>query len=539
MKVERATGWLLVCTLALLWSASAAWAGRPQYTLTTEVVGGGYVDPSRGTYLKNNYIQITAVPDWGWLFDHWEGDLNGGDNPTFYRFDSTDYAVHLIAVFAPDPDPPPPPPPPPSPPPEEPVDPRIIGYFPEWGVYQRPYYVKHVVTAGAAGKLTVLNYAFGVPGPDAATGEIACRIDDPFAAYQQTYAAADSLDGLADEPFQALRGHFNQLRKLKALYPDLKIVVSLGGWLGSTYFSDAARTASSREAFVGSCIDLYVNGNLPEANGAGGQGAAAGVFDGIDLDWEYPISGGASGTHHSKDDGANFTLLLDEFRQQFEMIGRPELLLTIAAPGSEYRAQNYNIGDDHPYLDYVQLMTYDFHGDWENRTGHLTNLCTSIDDPASETWRLSVDKAVKLFRDQYGVPSAKIVPGATFYGRGWKRVKSTNDGLYQRGSGAAPGTYEDGYEYYRDLVPLLGQGYAEHWDDLAKAAWLYNPATKIFWSYDEPQSLALKAQYVRFFNLGGLMFWELSGDDDPGTLITTLYDGLKTTSPTEDPCSAP
>jgi chitinase len=554
MFVEQRTSIRSLAVLcALVWAIPQAGAGKPQYNLTTSAtcdgVEGdcGYVEPFGGIFSRNNFIEVTATPQYGWEFDRWQSDLSGNANPTNYRFDDSNYNVHFTAVFVTDttpggPDDPPPPPPPP--PPEEAVDFRVIAYFPEWGVYQQPYYVRSMIDGGAADKITHLNYAFGVPAPDPVTGEITCQLDDPAAAYQQTYSGDDgngnndSVDGVGDVPGQLLRGHFNQLKKLKDAYPDIKILVSLGGWLGSAFFSDAALSAQSRATFVSSCIDLFIRGDLPIP---AGEGAAAGIFDGIDIDWEYPVAGGASGTHHNKDDAANLSLLFQEFRSQFDQQGLvdsdgDELLLTMAGPASDYRGQNYNIGQDQAILDYVQIMTYDFHGSWEHKTGHLTNPCTSILDPASETWRLSLDKSVKLYRDQYGVPSAKIVPGAAFYGRGWKRAKEGgNDGLYGRAGGAASGTYEDGYDYYQDL-PWTDPSFQEHWDDLAKAAWLYSPTKQIFWTYDNPESLAVKADYVRFFNLGGLMFWEVSGDLG-GTLIDALHHGLKVAdAPTSNPC---
>lgn len=397
---------------------------------------------------------------------------------------------------------------------------EIVAYFIEWGVYnQPPYYVKNIETSGAAEKITVLNYAFAIPAPDE-TGNIVVKLDDPYAAYQQIYTSDISIDGVGDDDTMPLRGHFNQLIKLKALYPHLKIVISIGGWTGSTYFSDAALTPESRQRFVESCMDMFINGNLPQENGAGGQGVAAGIFDGIDIDWEYPITGGDSGTHHNSNDDANLSLLLAEFRKQLG----PDLLLTAATPASDFRAQNFRINHDQQYVDWFLLMSYDFHGTWERSTGHLTNLLTSPDDPSSDAFKLSIDNTVRLYHDTYGVPRNKLIPGATFYGRGWKGVSSTNDGLYQSGR-PAPGIYEDGYNYYVDLIPLLGQGYTMFWDDKAMAAWLYSSADQIFWTLDEPQSLALKKRYADAYDLGGIMFWEISGDDPEGTLINTLATG--------------
>ena len=545
------TGRSVVITLALLASVlllrGVPLAGAVKYKLTTSVdpVGAGSLTPSGGTYSRNNYIEVTAVPVEGCRFDHWSGNLSGTENPTDYRFDDGNYTVTFVAHFVSDAggvcEPPLPPPPPPAAPAQ------IVGYFPEWGVYHQPSYdVKSIIDSGAADGLTIIIYAFVVPAPDV-SGTVVCQLDDPVAAYQQLYAFGRSVDGSTDTLSGSLRGHFNQLRQLKYLHPELKIVVSVGGWLGSTWFSDAAATAASRQAFVTSCLKLLVDGDLPLVNDAGGTGSAAGIFDGFDLDWEYPVSGGVQGTHHRSGDGANFTLLLQEFRRQFAARGRDDggnddLLLTMAGPASHYRAQNFRMSEDHQYLDLVYIMTYDFHGSWERTTGHQTNLCSSADDPASETWKMSLDRSVKLYRDQYGVPAEKIVPGGAFYARGWKGVRTTNNGLYQRGSGAAPGKYESGADYFRDLPidasGLATGGFTRHWDAKARAPWLLNALTGVFWSYDDQESLGLKGEYVRFHRLGGMMFWELNGDNANGDLFDSMKQSLTATLlPESDPCT--
>jgi chitinase len=403
----------------------------------------------------------------------------------------------------------------------------IIAYFPEWEV-RRPYYFKNIVTSGAAGKIAMINYAFGYPGPDPKTGEIRCQMRDPAAAYQQTYTAEMSVDGQADDPAQALRGHFNQIKKLKAQFPHIKIVISLGGWTDSTWFSDAA-LVETREKFVASCIDLYIHGNLPEEVGAGGKGAAAGVFDGIDIDWEYPVQGGDSGIHNRAEDFENYPLLLKEFRRQFDRIGRPELLLTMAGPGPG-QAHQYNLPEAHPYLDLVNLMTYDFSGPWSTITAHHTNLFASVDDPAPVGQRLSADATVRLYRDEFGIPAGKLVIGAAFYGKAWTGVPAENHGLYQPGKAAAG----DNGNYNR-LIERLEQGYTSYWDDSAKAPYLYNETEGIFWTYDDPRSLAMKARYARDNGLGGVMFWEISGDDAQGSLVNAIYRGLHPVSPDERP----
>ncbi len=489
----------------------------------------GSVEVSPLGYARSRTLLIRAVPNPCYEFDHWEGNVSGTANPVTFRTSRKHSRVKARAVF------------------RQTCDPstdasgegnlRIVGYFPEWGIYrQPPYLVKNVVASGSAEKLAVLNYAFAIPKPDS-KGVVTCQLDDPWSAFQRPYSAQESVDGIADDPRQPLRGHFNQLRKLKRMYPHLKIVVSIGGWLGSTYFSDAASTDATRSAFVTSCIDTYVRGNLPQQSNAGGHAVAAGIFDGFDLDWEFPVSGGHEGIRHSIDDATNFGLLVAEFRRQFKAIGREDLLLTAAVPAGEQYADNYRLSDNHPYLDYVLLMSYDFYGDWSGTTGHHTNLCPSPGDPGYPEWSLSVDQTVKLYRDRYRVPAEKILVGAAFYARGWTGVESAQNGLYQRKGGGAPGTYENGYELYRDLEQNMSNGYIPYWDDRARAAWLYDGATRTFWTFDEPRSLAFKARYVTYHKLGGMMFWEMSGDTDDGVLLSSIHEGLQSDPPATDPCS--
>src|SRR5215472_2249249 len=176
-----------------------------------------------------------------------------------------------------------------------------VAYFIQWGIDARQYFVKNVADSGQAAHLTTINYAFG--GVSQAG---ACSSLDTWADFQRPFAASESVDGVADAPGQALNGNFNQLRKLKAKFPNLHVVMSLGGFTGSTFFSDVSLTPASRQQFVASCLDMFIKGNLPGA----AAGAGAGVFDGIDIDWEWPATAAADGTHARPEDRQNFTLLL-------------------------------------------------------------------------------------------------------------------------------------------------------------------------------------------------------------------------------------
>jgi chitinase len=379
---------------------------------------------------------------------------------------------------------------------------QIVGYFAEWGIYGRNYHVKNIKTSGSAAKLTRINYAF------ANVTNSRCAIGDSYADYDRFYDAASSVDGVADTwNTGALRGSFNQLRKLKAQYPNLKVLISLGGWTWSSGFSDAA-LPGNRAAFVQSCIDLFIRGNF-----AAGL-SYPGIFDGIDIDWEYP---GACGNtcNFRPEDTQNFTALLAEFRRQLNAV-RPGLLLTIAAPAGQDKIAKIEVANISQYLDSINLMTYDFHGAWENTTNFNSALYPATGDPALSL-KFTTSEAVTAWLAR-GAPAGKLIVGVPFYGRGWQGVTSTNNGLWQSSGGAAPGTYEAGIEDYKVLKT---KGYPRFFQSQAQAAWLYSGGT--FWTYDDPPVMTAKMSYIKSKGLAGVMFWELSGDTSTGELVTTLY----------------
>src|SRR6266540_1936753 len=182
-----------------------------------------------------------------------------------------------------------------------------------------------------------------------------------FADFQRVYPAAESVDGVADSATQPLRGNFNQLRKLKA--GRLRTLISLGGFTWSRFFSNAVLTPASRRQFAQSCIDLYLKGNLPrlaDDPSAGGTGAGAGVFDGVDIDWEYPAAEGAAGNVVRPEDTRNFTLMLAELRRQLDELGRRDhrrYLLTAAVPAGFDKIAKLQVREIHRHLDWLNLLT--------------------------------------------------------------------------------------------------------------------------------------------------------------------------------------
>lgn len=397
---------------------------------------------------------------------------------------------------------------------------QIVGYFIEWGIYGRNYLVKDIVTTGSADKLAVINYAFGNVAPDA-NGQVVCKLGDEWADYQKPWTADQSVTGQEVTWPNPILGNFQQLKQLKSLYPNIRVVISLGGWTWSKYFSDAALTPDSRRAFVQSCVDLFIKGNLPDPGwgGMGGPGSGAGVFDGIDIDWEYPAAPGNAGNIYRPEDTQNFTALLAEFRSQLDEV-KPGLLLTIAAPAGQNQYSKIELDKIHSSLDWINIMAYDFHGTWETTTNFQANLYPSPQDPSAPG--MSVAGVAQAYLAA-GVPAQKIVIGAPFYGRGWTGVANTSFGLYQAASGPAPATWEAGNEDYKVLKTLIGaNGYVRHWDGKAQDAWLFNGST--FWTFDDEVTLLRKAEFIRSLHLGGMMFWELSGDD--GTLVKAMANGI-------------
>ena len=387
---------------------------------------------------------------------------------------------------------------------------KRVAYFIQWGIYGRNFHVKDVDTSGAAGKLTHLNYAFGFVGQEGA-----CYSADPWADWQRPVPAEQSVDGVADTDDKPLKGNLGQLKKLKARHPDLKVLISLGGWTGSKYFSDAVLTPTSRATLAASCIGLWLKGDLPGLP----PGAAAGVFDGIDLDWEWPGSSGNDGNVIRPEDKRNFTLFLAELRRQMKAYDRRSLLTAFLPAAAAKIDAGFEVRKVFDQLDFATVQGYDLHGTWENRTAHQANLLTDRRDPNDVKY--SVDQTVRDYTGR-GAPARKLVIGVPAYGQGWTGVTSPGNGLYATATGPAPGTWAAGTEDYKNLAGKPGKRYR---DLLTGTLWLYDGNE--FWSYDDPAVMLQKAAYIRLKGLGGSMLWSLDQDDAKASLTTALYSVLR------------
>ncbi|CAM2884401.1 glycosyl hydrolase family 18 protein [Paenibacillus sediminis] len=407
---------------------------------------------------------------------------------------------------------------------------KIVGYYPAWAAYGRNYNVTDI----DPNKVTHINYAFadicwnGIHGNPDPTGPNpvtwSCQnensqtinvpngtivLGDPWIDTGKRFAG-DTWD-------QPYAGNINQLNKLKTINPNLKTIISVGGWTWSNRFSDVAASQTTRETFANSAVDFLRKFK----------------FDGIDLDWEYPVSGGLAGNSYRAADKQNYTLLLQEIRNKLnaaESTDGKHYLLTIASGASPSYAQNTELNKIAGIVDWINIMTYDFNGGWQAVSAHNAPLyfdpaagSAGVPDAAS----FNVDAAVQGHLNS-GVPASKLVMGVPFYGRGWDGVGSANNGQYQTGTGASQvGTWEAGVFDFSDLEAnyINKNGYTRYWNDTAKVPYLYNASNRRYISYDDTESVGNKTAYIKSKGLAGAMFWELSSDRNK-TLLTKVNTDL-------------
>ncbi|WP_326842321.1 glycoside hydrolase family 18 chitinase [Streptomyces sp. NBC_01558] len=365
-----------------------------------------------------------------------------------------------------------------------------LGYFTEWGIYGRNYNVKNLVTSGSAAKITHINYAFG----NVTGGK--CAIGDSYADYDKAFTADQSVSGVADTWDQPLRGNFNQLRELKAKYPNIKVLWSFGGWTWSGGFGDAAKNPA---AFAQSCYDLVEDPRWAD------------VFDGIDIDWEYP---NACGLTCDTSGAAAYKNVMQALRAKFGTNNLVTAATTAdGTSGGKIDAADY--AGAAQYVDWYNVMTYDFFGafDADGPTAPHSPLTSYSGIPQAG---FTTADAIAKFKSK-GVPASKLLIGIGFYGRGWTGV--TQDAPGGTATGPAPGTYEPGNEDYKVLktsCPVTG----------TIAGTAYAHCGSNWWSYDTPSTIAGKMSWAKTQGLGGAFFWEFSGDTSNGELVSAINSGL-------------
>ncbi|KAJ2802520.1 hypothetical protein H4R20_003243 [Coemansia guatemalensis] len=381
---------------------------------------------------------------------------------------------------------------------------RKVGYYTAWSIYDRGFVPADV----AVERLTHINYGFAkLEGNTVALGDPWADVEKPHP--NTTYGEGDLKGNI---------GEFNNERSpVRLRNPQLRTLISVGGWTWSAGFSPMASSAHSRAEFVRSVGDFLQRYH----------------FDGIDIDWEHPVEGGMDGIPHSPDDARNYLRLLRELRQYLDhecprpRFGRYEISIATSAAPSVYR--HLDLGAIAQVVDHINIMAYDYAGSWSPTAGHHQNLFKPAVGDQGINGHDSVSDYIRR-----GAPPHKLVLGVGFYGRGFSNVDArrsaipTLPGLGCSFSGVPKGTWEPGSFDYKDLrVNYMspGSNYTIHWDDTAKAPLLFNPHERVLISFDDAVAVSWKADYVLRRGLGGIMIWELS-QDYQHELLTKICDYL-------------
>jgi chitinase len=404
------------------------------------------------------------------------------------------------------------------------------GYFEEWGINYAGYNIADLQKNGVADELTHLIYAFGNVTP---ASPPACAIADSVAAYQNS-----KLPSVSGKPYTApLYGNFGAIQQLRELHPKLKVLISLGGQAGDvTGFVTAASTAAGRAALASSCINLFVKGNI-----AAGV-TAPGLFDGFNIDWEFP---GAT-------DKENFTALLKEFRTQLNALTKTtgkKYVLTFDSPASPKKYVNIDLKAAAAQVDFLTIDGYDYASSEEKQTNESSSLYDIAADPAFADNRY-IDATVKAYL-KAGVPAAKYTMGLPLYAVGWTGVSNVNHGLYQNATAPSPVLLADGsgecpnpdkahaspgcdtiltagFATYSTIENLMRRdGYIAWYDSGRVGATLYNRATWTYYTYDNPAAVTAKTAYIKKHRLGGAYVWALNDDDAGASLTKAIAAGLK------------
>jgi chitinase len=309
------------------------------------------------------------------------------------------------------------------------------------------------------------------------------------------YAFANVVNGIVDSGVGlAVRDSLNilKLHSLKSKNPDLKILISIGGWTWSKGFSDAVLTGETRKKLTQSGIDFLVKHRL----------------DGLDFDWEYPALQGDNNVVRAEDK-ENFVLMLQSFRNALDSLGSmtgQHYLTTIATGGFRKYLEVNDLRAASRYLDLVNIMSYDLFGPGDDTTAHHANLYRGNPEtmPFAKRNR-SVETAVEA-HIEFGIPAEKLVLGIPFYGKRWKNVPETNNGLNQ------PAKWDRVLSHFQIQELRKDPSYLDYWDEISQNSFLFSPSKREWITYESPSSIKKKIEYMNQKDLAGVMFWELSED---------------------------
>ncbi|MFV8783766.1 glycosyl hydrolase family 18 protein [Microbulbifer sp. SA54] len=351
--------------------------------------------------------------------------------------------------------------------------PLIIGYYPYWSTFRDP----STLAESRVELLTHLIYSSVNVNQDGALVSF-----DQFADYGQAQIN-DNDPG---------KGNFSAIRTLKERNPELKILFSVGTWFGSSHFSSLFSAPEKRDQFLSSSLALIQHYG----------------FDGLEIDWRYPIIGGPEGSEKSP---ADLEYLL-QFAEQFKKAcNNCPLFLTV--PVLSRQRPNWPFPRLNSYIDAYIPLTSDYTGPWNSKTGHSSPLYESPNSPAP-----SIDGTITKLIEE-GAPPDKLVMRVSATGAGWNKVAPYKEGLYQPAEGPIYTIWDNettgatGTVPYLNLKTLLERDQFEsHWDDDTKSYYAWQPETRQFISIEEPRSLVEKLHYVSKRDLAGIALWDLPSD---------------------------
>ncbi|QDU33335.1 Chitinase A1 precursor [Poriferisphaera corsica] len=382
----------------------------------------------------------------------------------------------------------------------------VMAYFPEWGGIYGDYTVADI----PAQNLTHIFYAFAKLHADGSV-----TVDSKEKALDHIYPVDKGTPGV--------RGHLNQLIELKKQYPHLKTLISIGGWELSMHFSSLATTEQGRQTLAQNAVEFMRKYQ----------------FDGIDIDWEFPVSGSKYKDKQRPEDKQNFTLLMQDIRDEmdrFQSQDQKQYLLTAAVTVGVFRQKHLELEKLANIFDFVNVMVYDMHGRWvKDQTGHLSALYPSS-AAGGINQNINGDNGIQGYLTR-GFKPEQVMMGAPLYAAGWRGVSHKDNGISQPAKSLAFGVTEHkGYWEWRSIVKLLLEDRSHEFqlklDPEAKAAYVWAPTVDggTWITCPSRESFQAKIDYVNQHNLGGMFFWDVSNDlndqSHPQALINFTADQL-------------
>ena len=343
------------------------------------------------------------------------------------------------------------------------------------------------------------------------------QLDDAIIAFLEV--KPDGTAFIAENTAPGVRFWHQAIADARVKKPTLKCQWAIGGWDGSRNIAKVAQNEASRNRLATTATAIM----------------QAYQCNGLDLDWEHPVTGGNYADDASPADKQNYVLLLQALRAELDRQGKTnqqKYVLTAALPVTNggWSLSGYDLPRTMHELDWANMMLYDFYGTWSARAGLLAPLYGLPQDPDGKV--LSIDLGVKYMLAQ-GARKDQLVFGVPFYYRAQGNVEPgpAGDGLNQPSKGAGLKQYKEpgAGQYYIVTQDLIGKpGWKSFRNkDTGGAPYLYNADTKEFVSYDDPTSLKTKMDYVKANGLAGVMIWELTQDDAQHSLLNAITQSLK------------